>query len=407
MTQEQARADTAARITDEGIACMRERIGVVVPQETPFNVYATTDGFRHFAHAYGDGNPLYGDDEYAAASRWHDSIAPPLFLTTMGVSEIKEIRAEIRARGAHALAGIHEFFSGDEWEWFLPVRPGDKLSKRYYLYDVEEKERSSFTGTRSVITRYRADFTNQDGQLMAVDRYLFVRAEREAAAKTKKYFDIQKPQYSDEQLARIDEAYAIEEHRGATPRYWEDVNEGEELRPMVKGPLTLTDVMVWIRGWGAGIHHSRLGWEHRTRHPKFYTRNSFGAWEVVERVHWDDEWAQKIGNPMAYDFGRMRSCYLSEIVTNWMGDAGWLWKLSTEFRRFNYLGDTTWVKGMVRRKYADEGRYVVELDVWCENQRGEVTAPGRASVLLPSRSGADVQLPLPSAKTEGTVPLIY
>jgi len=27
------------------------------------------------------------------------------------------------------------------------------------------------------------------------------------------------------------------------------------------------------------------------------------------------------------------------------------------------------------------------VEVWCENQRGEVTAPGSATVMLPSRQG--------------------
>lgn len=407
MAGEQGAAETGARITDEGIARMRERIGVVVPQEAPFNVYATVDGFRHFANGYGDDNPLYCDEAYAAKSRWGGIIAPPVFLTTMGVSEVKEIRPEVRARGAHALAGVHEFFAGDEWEWFLPVRPGDRMTKRYYLYDVEEKPRSAFTGGRSVITRYRADYVNQDGQLVAVDRYHFVRAERDSAAKTKKYFHLEPPSYTEAMLREIDEAYAAQERRGAEPRYWEDVAEGQELRPMVKGPLHVTDIIAWMRGWGGGVRHSRLMWKHRTRHPGFYSRDQFGSWDVVERVHWEVEWAQRIGNPLPYDFGRMRSCYLSELVTNWMGDDAWLWKLSTQFRQFNYVGDTTWVKGRVVRKYEHEGQGVVELDVRCENQRGEVTAPGHAWVILPSRTFGAVRLPEPSEATEGTVPLIY
>jgi hypothetical protein len=29
------------------------------------------------------------------------------------------------------------------------------------------------------------------------------------------------------------------------------------------------------------------------------------------------------------------------------------------------------------------GEYLVDLDAWAENQRGEVTAPGKATVSLP------------------------
>src|SRR5437764_11861561 len=111
-------ADTAARITDEGIARMRTRIGVVSPRPAPYNLEATIDGFRHFAHGYGDDNPLYCDPAYTAGSgHWQGIIAPPLFLLTMGESEVNSIRPEVRVLGEHALAGVHEFLAGNEWEW--------------------------------------------------------------------------------------------------------------------------------------------------------------------------------------------------------------------------------------------------------------------------------------------------
>jgi hypothetical protein len=79
-----------------------------------------------------------------------------------------------------------------------------------------------------------------------------------------------------------------------------------------------------------------------------------------------------------------------------MGDDGWLWTLDCEFRRFNYVGDTQWVRGTVTRKYlAEGGRPAVDLDVSCTNQRDEVTTPGHATVLLPSREHGPVRLPDP------------
>jgi hypothetical protein len=54
------------------------------------------------------------------------------------------------------------------------------------------------------------------------------------------------------------------------------------------------------------------------------------------------------------------------------------------------------MRGRVVRKYlADGDRTSVDLDVWGENQRGEITTPGHASVLLPSREYGPVELPEP------------
>ena len=36
---------------------------------------------------------------------------------------------------------------------------------------------------------------------------------------------------------------------------------------------------------------------------------------------------------------------------------------------------------------------MVDLELWAENQRGEVTAPGDATIILPSREHGPVVLP--------------
>ena len=397
--------DTAGKITDEGIERMKARMGVEIPQLTPFNEYATIDTIRHFAFGYGDDNPLFSDPKYGEKTKWRSVIAPPSFIVTTGMSEVKEIPPEVRARGAHALAGVHEFFSGDEWEWFRPVFPGDRLTKRKALRDVWPKESSKFTGGRSVLIRYRTDWFNQRGELVAMYWETYVRAERQAAASQKKYFDIKRPYYDEATVKKIDEMYENEYRRGAEPRYWEDVKIGEELPTIVKGALKTTDLITWCRGWGAGVYAFKLAYKHRKRHPKFYSLNDWGYPDVVERVHWDDGWAQKIGNPFAYDFGKMRNAWMCHFLTNWMGDDGWLWKMSDQFRSFDYYGDTTWVKGRVTdKKITEDGRCTVEVDLGCENQRGTVTAPGHAVLVLPSRQRGPVQLPPPPKAVEGFRP---
>ena len=66
-----------------------------------------------------------------------------------------------------------------------------------------------------------------------------------------------------------------------------------------------------------------------------------------------------------------------------MGDDGFLKSLYCEYRRFNVYGDIQFIKGKVTKKYELNGEHLVELDAWAENQRGEVTAPGKATVSLP------------------------
>ena len=50
---------------------------------------------------------------------------------------------------------------------------------------------------------------------------------------------------------------------------------------------------------------------------------------------------------------------------------------------------------MVRKYLADGNRPAVDIELAATNQRGQVTAPGRATILLPSRERGPVRLPDP------------
>ena len=117
---------------------------------------------------------------------------------------------------------------------------------------------------------------------------------------------------------------------------------------MVKGPLTVTDMICWHAGMGMGLYGVRplrLGYQNRQRIPRFFHRDPQNVPDVMQRVHWDPEFARRAGNPTTYDYGRMRETWLIHLCTDWMGDDAWLWKLDCEFRQFNYVGDTQWLRG--------------------------------------------------------------
>jgi hypothetical protein len=90
----------------------------------------------------------------------------------------------------------------------------------------------------------------------------------------------------------------------------------------------------------------------------------------------------------------MRDCWLTHLLTDWMGDDGWLVRQHSEIRKFNYIGDSHVLTGEVIAKRIENGRHVVDVVMRGTNQRGEVTCPGSATVALPSREkGRDVVLP--------------
>jgi hypothetical protein len=116
--------------------------------------------------------------------------------------------------------------------------------------------------------------------------------------------------------------------------------------------------------------------------------------DVVQRLHWDSARAQELGIPAPYDYGQMRAAWVGHLLTNWIGDDGWLVELDLQMRGFNYHGDIHRCTGTVTAK-GETADDAISLEVFATNQRDEATTKGTAKVLLPSRKAGAVVLPVP------------
>ncbi|CAN5546962.1 MaoC family dehydratase N-terminal domain-containing protein [soil metagenome] len=398
------RESTFGVLTDEAFDKSRLRIGIPERPLTPHNLEVTPDGTRHFAYGYGDANPLYVDREYGKDTRWGTLIAPPNFMYTMGENAAAPVTPEqkILMKG-DPFAGLGSYQAVMEFQWFRPLVLGDRCQVVRAQVGVQEKT-SSFGGRTAHVTNDFL-FANGDGEVHCIQSGTWINAERHtsaANAKKKPAIDFETP-YTAEQLAEIDAAYDAETRRGAEPRYFEDVEIGDALQPRVKGPVTVTDVVVWHLGWGMQLTPPGafgIARQIRRKVPGLYPANTRNIPDTVQRLHWEPERAKELGIPMSYDYGAMRETWLTHALTDWMGDDAWLWKLSCQHRKFNYMGDTTWINGTVVDKVESAAGHEVHLELACTNQRGETTTPGTAVVLLPTRSQA-VTLPTPPADNLG------
>lgn len=408
------------RITDEKLRQLRERIGIDLdpanfepaadavgwcPVSTGFNQEVTADNVRHFVNGYGDDNPLYCDSQYAVGTSWGALIAPPTFVWTMylppldtdvtyggGDEPPRLLKPALRERfSGDPIRGTGQLQSRLEYEFFRELRAGDRLYAKRSLLSVRDKQSS--WGGRAVHVTWGLVTWNQRREVVHLQRGTWIRAERklveDGRAGGQKAVQPPADPYTDDELAAIDAAYAAEQRRGAEVRYFDDVEVGDELPVRVKGPLRLTDIILWHAGLGQAFptYAFRLGYEKRLQTPGLYTRNEYNVPDIVQRMHWDADWARKVGAAERYDYGVLRETWLCQLITDWAGDHAWITALQVEHRKFNYIGDTTWLKGTVTAKALVDGRPRVRLSVWCENQRGEVTSPGTAEVALPARDG--------------------
>ena len=371
----------------------RDTIGTELPSRDGFNTEASRDAIRHYAQSMGMDNPLYSDPEYAKKTSWRGIIAPPTFSASVAVK--KEFTPEEQLKQRDPLAGIHAWASGGYTQWLRPIHVGDVITTRNFRGDFVEKK-SEFAN-RTILDYGCHEAWNQRGELVRRSTGYSIRGGRQRQwGERPKYADIQPQTYTPEDIAKIDADYERMEIRGANPRYWEDVKVGEELTPTVYGPLTVSDMLSFAAGSGkamSGASAHRPLYLQRKASPRAFMLNDAGIPDVIEAVHWDDGFAQRTGNPLAYDYGPQRTAWMTHVVTNWIGDDGWLRMMDLQIRRFVYIGDTEWAKGRVVSKELRNGEAIVELDLWVEDQRGRNTAPGHAVVMLPSRELGPVQLP--------------
>jgi acyl dehydratase len=138
--------------------------------------------------------------------------------------------------------------------------------------------------------------------------------------------------------------------------YFDDVKVGDELPPLVKGPI-------------AQIQLTRYA----------------GASGDFNPIHQDEAFARAAGMGGVFAHGMLSMGFVAQAVTDWAG-AGRVRKLGVRFAALVRPGDTVTCRGRVMATSQKDGVNLVELDVWAENQRGEKVVTGKATVALPART---------------------
>jgi acyl dehydratase len=362
-------------ITDEEIARVREMIGEPVRLQQ-YCSEASLDTIRHFAMGVGDENPLWCDEEYAAVGPYEGIVAPPLFPYSIFAPGVTP-----------GFGGLQVFFGTAKWTFQRPIRRGEKVSATARMTDLSERQ--GRTASRMLVQESRTDYAVDD-EVVATVISEALRVQRAAVGGGLQYAAREPYQYSERELEDIERQTLGRQRRGDSPRYYTDVEVGESLPALVKGPLDLTTIICFYSTvLPFGYAPCDTQWRHRhlaKTDPDRLPNNRDVAW-VAERTwpgigHFQAGVAAAVGMPGAYDNGWMRTTWLSQVVTDWMGDAGVLVSFSSRLRRPNLMGDTTWFQGEVTSR--DDRDQIVGLGLKGYNQLGDLTCEGQAFVRLPA-----------------------
>jgi len=369
--------NTYGRITDEGIASLKARIGTGFSGRQPWRTEVTRDAIWHAAHAMSDMNELYTDPEYARQSRWGALVCPWL-----AISAFDTLRAVGSAGTVSGLPGVHSIWSASRYEWERPLIEGDRIHSQSYLKDVTERE-SKMGGGRTVYQAYEALYYDASNAYVGRKIDTWMRLERKKTASVKIYGGEERlAKWTPEQIEEFRDYYRS--YQRTRYRNWDQVTEGEPIAKVLKGPHTGTAEIALEAYFGFYLMGNEVAYRAMDRHPHLFVPNEQGVPEPPQRVHWDMHFAQNIlGLPGAYDLGLGRLAWMVQSITDWMGDDGVLRMIDVQYRGFLYLGDVTWCTGNVTRKYEQDGRFLVDLDVWTLNHLDERTTIGTATVELP------------------------
>jgi acyl dehydratase len=322
-----------------------------------FLTETTRDNILNFCDAIGDNNPLWTDEEYARRARFGTLTAPPTFMYNISHgSRLSNVGAITRPILGQAL-----LYASAEVEVFQPVRLGDRFTVTGKAVGITRRVSKSVGPM--LFPTCEAAYFNQRGERVGVIRTTTLRY----IAPKGQAIEIDRQPRPEVKVKSPDVLAFERTRRGGNTRYWEDVQVGQEMEPLEKGVLTMTEI-------------SRFG----ILCPP-YLRRIEARREGVDLGFQRETQQKAAGLENASDYGPQRICWLGQLVTDWMGDDGTLKKLTGQIRHPNIIGDVNVLKGRVTRKYAQNGEHLVDLEIWVENQSGLVTAPGTAVASLPSK----------------------
>jgi acyl dehydratase len=135
--------------------------------------------------------------------------------------------------------------------------------------------------------------------------------------------------------------------------YFEAVKVGDELPPLVKPPVDRSQVARFAGATG-----------------------DYGP------LHVDEPFARNAGFPSVLVPGMLAMGFLGELVTDWLRGAR-VRRFGARFVKIVWPGDVVTVRGRVAdRRFEPSGRYAADIEVWGENQRGELVVRGAVTAQL-------------------------
>jgi len=337
---------------------LRELAKESKPEPAPLEVNEYL--IRHWCEALEDGNPLYLDADYAKSQGFRSVVAPlGSVMTTFAMhfrwpwppgerEPVRHIHYDIKD-ALNLPVGI---ITQIEMENHAALQVGDRISISQRLLSVSPWKKARVgEGHFWVMDRL---YRNQHGELILRERMTAFGYGRQegaplAAGSTQGGWS-----------PAVEEVIQGEKTGYRPPvfrhRFWEDVQEGEEL-PALHMPITFTRC-VYLASATRDFSPQHSNREYAQQRSK--TKDIF------------------VNTP--FNMGM-----ISRFMTDWGGPKSTVRRMNLAMRGNICAGDDMVITGKVTKKHITDGEHRVDLDIVMATQDGPVTPCG-ATLALPSRS---------------------
>ena len=355
-----------------------------------------------YALAVGDDNPLFRDVWYALNTRYETIIALPTFFIAIKYPMCEGPLFD----GPYPLAGLEASY---DWEWNDVIRMNDKFTYEHILTDVYEQTTQK---GRTVYLVSECKYWNQLKELVATCNGTYAaivvaesiidlpEAIKEGFSK-RPITDRKVHKYSDDEVSRIIKDSGAMVRNGPKSRYWENVEIGDELPQIVKAPVTSSSLIQYHNAVFTAQNFPNFEVHVRKflKKPGVFRSQLLTNWPYDYQLsQYEDPYLGETGG-LGYSFppSSVRAGFCAHLLSNWMGDDGFIRSLQVDVSEPYLYGDSLWVKGTVVEKYKEKiagGVYgAVDIKIESINQLGQNVAPGKATVYLPSKCRV-VDLPI-------------
>src|SRR5207244_12280637 len=144
--------------------------------------------------------------------------------------------------------------------------------------------------------------------------------------------------------------------------YWTELRVGDDLPPLTKPAVDRVQIVRYASAAGD-----------------------------FNRLHLDEPYAHQLGFPGLFAPGMLAMAFIGQLLTAWLR-RGHVRKLSARFIKIVWPNDELTCRGRIAELRKDAGACYADVELWAENQKGELVLRGQATCELyesPQNGGGD------------------